>query len=81
MTRAIILGDPAMRRVKLITAGQVAELLGVHIATVWRLTQRIDGPLPCVRFGERITRFRLVDVEGFITKSENVRKKRAEMLL
>ena len=61
--------NPALRRCKLLTAPQVAELLGVHIATVWRLCQRIENPLPVVRFGERITRFRLSDVESFIANS------------
>ncbi len=58
--------DPAMRRCKLLTAAQVAELLGVHIATVWRLMQRVENPLPCVRFGERITRFPLAGVEKWL---------------
>ena len=65
----IIPDDPALKRVKLLTAKQVAELLGVHLATVWRLTQRVENPLPVVRFGERITRFRLTEVEEFIASS------------
>lgn len=52
---------------RLLTAKQVAELLGVHVSTVWRLTQRLENPLPAVRFGERITRFRLRDVERLIS--------------
>lgn len=52
---------------RLLPAREVAKLLGVHVATVWRLTQRLENPLPVVRFGERITRFRLSDVERFIS--------------
>lgn len=61
--------DPALQRCKLLTAKQTAELLQVNRSTVWRLTQRVETPLPCVRFGERITRFRLTDVERFILDS------------
>ncbi len=52
---------------RLLTATEVAELLGVHVPTVWRMAQRLENPLPAVRFGERITRFRLTDVERLIT--------------
>ena len=55
------------RPAPLLTARQVAEVLGVHVSTVWRLTQRVDDPLPVVRFGERITRFRPCDVERLIS--------------
>ena len=61
--------DAALHRCKLFTAGQTAELLQVDRSTIWRLTQRIENPLPCVRFSERITRFRLADVESFIANS------------
>ncbi len=54
---------------KLLTARQVAGLLGVHVSTVWRLIQRVENPLKCVHFCERITRFRLADVERFIVNS------------
>ena len=52
-----------MKRLKLLTARQVADLLGVHPTTVWRLTQRLENPLPTVRFGQRITRFGAVALE------------------
>ncbi len=68
-TAAAPFDDAALRHCKLFTAGQTAELLQVDRSTIWRLTQRIDNPLPCVRFGERITRFRLTDVESFIANS------------
>ncbi len=64
--QSIIPDDPAWRRCKLLTVYQVAELLGVHVTTVWRLTQRVENALPVVRFGERCTRFRLTDLERFI---------------
>lgn len=66
--------DPALQRVRLLTARQVAEeILSVHVSTVWRLVQRVENPLPCVRFGERITRFRLSEVERWIEKMETLK--------
>ncbi len=61
--------DPAIRGLECLHAKQVAKLLGVHVSTVWRLTQRVENALPVVRFGERITRFRLTDLERFILNS------------
>ena len=61
--------DPALRRCKLLTAAQVGELLQVDRSTVWRLTQRIENPLPCIRFGARNTRFSLSDLEKFIAQA------------
>ena len=60
--------DPALQRARLLTAKQTAELLGVHVSTIWRLTQRVSDPLPCVRFGQRLTRFRLADVERWLSR-------------
>ena len=57
--------DPDLRRVKLLTAAQVADLCHVDRSTVWRWTQRVEKELPTVRFGSRCVRFRLVDVERF----------------
>ncbi len=68
-TPAITPDDPALRCVKLLSVRQTADLLGVHVTTIWRLTQRVENPLPVVRFGERITRFRLTDLERFILNS------------
>jgi len=61
--------DPALEHVQLLTATQLAGVLGCHISSVWRLVQRVDDPLPCVRLGTRITRFRLVDVEAWIGRA------------
>jgi excisionase family DNA binding protein len=60
--------DATLKDIKLLSAYQVAELLSVHVTTVWRLTQRVENPLPVVRFGGRITRFRLADIEKFLNR-------------
>lgn len=52
---------------KLLTSGQVSEILGVtpHTLAVWRSTGRYD--LPYVKSG-RLVRYRLADLEGFIAR-------------
>ena len=51
---------------KLLTADEVADILGVdpHTLAVWRCTGRY--PLPYVKTG-RLVRYRKADVEQFIT--------------
>ena len=51
---------------KLLKAGEVAELLGVSVETVWDWAK--DGTLPCVRLGAtgRWMRFRPADVERWV---------------
>lgn len=66
--------DLSLRRVKLLKAGQVAELIGVNVATVWRWTQRLHDPLPVVRFGGRCTRFPLMEVEKWIERQQRSRQ-------
>ena len=64
--RQFALDDPAFRAVRLLTARQVAALLAVDQATIWRWTSRVQGSLRCVRFGRRCSRFLLRDVQEFI---------------
>ncbi|MDX9911433.1 MAG: helix-turn-helix domain-containing protein [Phycisphaerales bacterium] len=47
--------------VKLLTAKEVAELLGVHVRSIWRLSATGEIPAP-IRLGERVVRWRLCDL-------------------
>ena len=62
--------DPRLYRLKLLTARQVADLLGVNPSTVWRWIYRVNNPLPVVRLSDGVTRFRLSAVEKFIAGGE-----------
>lgn len=53
------LGEP------LLSARQVAEYLGVSVATVYRLAAAPDG-LPVVELGDRARRFRPEDVRRYV---------------
>ncbi len=55
------LRDGPMAEVTLLTVRQVAELLGVHARSIWRLSQAGDIPAP-IRLGERVVRWRLSDL-------------------
>jgi len=57
--------DPRTRHVALLKVGDVAELIGVHQRTVWRLSACGDLPQP-VRLGERCVRWRLTDLEKWL---------------
>ena len=63
--------DPALRRVKLLRLEQVAELLGVDRATVWRWRRKAN-PLPVVFLpgrGEKrraVARVKLTDLEQWL---------------
>ena len=51
--------DPASMR--LLTAKQVAEALGVHRRSVWRLTAAGVLPAP-IRLGPKLVRWRAADI-------------------
>jgi predicted DNA-binding transcriptional regulator AlpA len=50
-----------MAEVTLLSVRQVADLLGVHPRSVWRLAQTGDIPAP-IRLSERVIRWRLTDL-------------------
>lgn len=54
-----------LESVQLLTAEEVAELLAVSPRSVWRLSDTGQIPAP-VRFGGRVTRWRLIDIRNFI---------------
>ena len=62
------LDDPACRRVRLLTVSQVASLLEIDRSTVYRLAQRVNDPLPVVRFGRRATRVPLEKLERWVAR-------------
>jgi len=53
--------DPT-RNVTLLTARQVADLIGVDVRTVWRMAQTGDLPTP-IRLFQRVVRWRLADLD------------------
>jgi predicted DNA-binding transcriptional regulator AlpA len=54
--------DRHMQNATLLTARQVADLLGVHVRSVWRLAQTGAIPAP-IRLSERVVRWRLIDLK------------------
>lgn len=48
---------------------QVAELLGVHPRTIWRLVSSGDLPAPN-RIGPKIVRWRLADLEAHLAGTD-----------
>jgi excisionase family DNA binding protein len=50
------------RSIILLTAREVADLLGVHVRSVWRMAQAGDIPAP-IRLSERVVRWRMADLE------------------
>jgi excisionase family DNA binding protein len=51
---------------RLMTAGQVAELLAVHKTRVWTMSRR--GEIPTVRIGPREVRYRPEDIDAWIAR-------------
>ncbi|MBL8761532.1 MAG: helix-turn-helix domain-containing protein [Phycisphaerae bacterium] len=58
--------DP-MADVTLLSVRQVADLLGVHARSVWRLSQTGDLPAP-IRLSERVVRWRLSDLRDHLDR-------------
>ena len=58
---------------KLIRCKELAAMLGVSKATVWRMVR--DGRLPKpLKLGERITAWRLDEVEAAIERAQEVQQ-------
>lgn len=53
--------------VTLLTVRQVAELLGVHARSVWRMAQTGEIPAP-IRLSERVVRWRLSDLRNHLDR-------------
>lgn len=56
-----------MADVTLLTARQVADLLGVHVRSVWRMAQTGEIPAP-IRLSERVVRWRLADLRDHLDR-------------
>jgi excisionase family DNA binding protein len=56
--------DPTTLAAKLLTAQQVAELLGLKLGTIRNMTSRRE--LPCVHVGTRAVRYRYLDILALI---------------
>lgn len=56
--------DPT-RNVTLLTARQVADLIGVDVRTVWRMAQTGGIPAP-IRLSQRVVRWRLADLDAHL---------------
>jgi len=61
--------DPT-RNVTLLTARQVAALIGVDVRTVWRMAQTGDIPAP-IRLSQRVVRWRLADLDAHLANLAN----------
>ena len=60
--------DDQLAKLQQLNVRQVAELLGVHPRTVWRLVSSGDLPEP-IHIGPKIVRWRLVDLEAHLGAS------------
>lgn len=69
--------DNSSPNITLLTAREVAQLLGVHVRSVWRLAQTGEIPAP-LRVSERVVRWRLADLEAHLNqlavKGQRIRK-------
>jgi excisionase family DNA binding protein len=59
---------------RLLSADDVAELLGVPRSFVYALARR--GGIPAVRLGDRYVRFRAAAIEGWIAEQEHATRGR-----
>ncbi|HWL44583.1 MAG TPA: helix-turn-helix domain-containing protein [Ilumatobacter sp.] len=50
----------------LITVPDAAAVLGLHERTLYTLAANDTAPVPVVRFGARVVRFRLADLRVFL---------------
>src|SRR5258708_722327 len=57
-------GEPERLLAKLLTAEEVADLLGLKLGTIRNMTSRRE--LPCVHLGKRAVRYRLADILALI---------------
>ena len=60
--------DPRLSGVCLLDVRQVADLLGVHSRTVWRMATMGEIPKP-IKLSERVVRWRLTDLQRHIEKA------------
>lgn len=56
----------AGRRGLLVTVPDAAVVLGLHERTLYTLAAADTAPVPVVRFGTRVVRFRLADLRAFL---------------
>ena len=61
-----------MEGIKLLSRGQVADLLGVCTRTLRRWEQ--VGRLPCVKIGPRLVRYRSLDVQKLVNEINCLKK-------
>jgi excisionase family DNA binding protein len=66
--------DPALRKVKLLTLAQVAELLGVDRATVYRW-RRKKNPLPTIFLPGGTVRVPLAALERWIADEDEAERR------
>lgn len=62
-----VLPDPERRPATLLTAKQVAAMLGIHVRSLWRMAQSGDVPPP-IRLSERVVRWRITDLEAYLDR-------------
>lgn len=58
--------DDPLAKLQHLKVQEVAELLGVHRRTVWRLVSSGDLPEP-IRISAKVVRWRVVDLEDHLT--------------
>lgn len=56
-----------MNDLKILRPAELAEMLGISKATLWRYTRRDDFPTK-INLGDRAVGFRLADVEDYLNK-------------